>query len=254
MNYSVHPNAQVHPSVQIGPYAVIEDNVVIGEGCIIDAHAVICSGVRMGKRNHVFPGAVIGAIPQDLKFAGEDTTVEIGDDNTLRECVTVHRGTASKGKTVIGNHNLIMAYCHVAHDCVLHDYIIMSNATQVAGEVEIDSYAVVGGGSLIHQFSHIGSYVMIQGGTKINKDVPPCVIAARDPVSFCGINSVGLRRRGFDNGQIAIIQECYKHLFMDKMNVSQALAYIEANMPESAERDLIVRFIKSSPRGIIKGN
>ena len=253
MEYFVHPNAKVHPSVKIGPFAVIEDNVVIGEDCVIDAHAVICSGVRMGKRNHIFPGAVIGAIPQDLKFAGEDTTVEIGDDNSLRECVTIHRGTASKGKTVIGNHNLIMAYCHVAHDCVLHDNIIMSNATQVAGEVEIDSCAVIGGGSLIHQFSHIGSYVMIQGGTKVNKDVPPCVIAAHDPISFCGINSVGLRRRGFDNEQIARIQECYKHIFMSNMNTSQAIVHIEENMPQSAERDLIVDFIKSSPRGIIKG-
>lgn len=253
MENFIHPNANVDPSVQIGPYAVIEDDVTIGPNCIIDAHAVICSGVRMGSGNHVFPGAVIGAVPQDLKFHGEKTTVIIGDNNTFRECVTVHRGTASKGTTIIGNNNLIMAYCHVAHDCVLHDNIIMSNATQVAGEVVIDDCAVIGGGTLIHQFSHIGSYVMLQGGSKVNKDVPPYVIAAREPISFCGINSVGLNRRGFTSEQIARIQEVYRHLFMSNMNISQALEYIAANIPDSQEKENIVRFVKSSPRGVIKG-
>ena len=253
MEYFIHPNANVDPSVQIGPYAVIEDDVTIGPNCIIDAHAVICSGVRMGSGNHVFPGAVIGAIPQDLKFRGEKTTVIIGDNNTFRECVTVHRGTASKGTTIIGNNNLIMAYCHVAHACVLHNNIIMSNATQVAGEVVIDDCAVIGGGTLVHQFSHIGSYVMLQGGSKVNKDVPPYVIAAREPISFCGINSVGLNRRGFTSEQIARIQEVYRHLFMSNMNMSQALEYIAANVPDSQEKENIVNFVKSSPRGVIKG-
>ncbi len=253
MEAFIHPNAKVDSSVQIGPYVVIEDDVVIGPNCILDAHAVICSGVRMGRGNHVFPGAVIGAIPQDLKFKGEQTTVEIGDYNTFRECVTVHRGTASKGKTVIGSNNLIMAYCHIAHDCVLHNNIIMSNATQVAGEVEIDDCAVIGGGTLIHQFSHIGSYVMLQGGVKVNKDVPPCVIAAREPISFCGLNSVGLKRRGFDADRVARIQEVYRYLFMSNMNITQAIEYIEANVPDSPEKEMIVSFVKSSPRGVIKG-
>ena len=253
MEYFIHPNANVDPSVQIGPYAVIEDDVTIGPNCIIDAHAVICSGIRMGSGNHVFPGAVIGAIPQDLKFRGEKTTVIIGDNNTFRECVTIHRGTASKGTTIIGNNNLIMAYCHVAHDCVLHNNIIMSNATQVAGEVVIDDCAVIGGGTLVHQFSHIGSYVMLQGGSKVNKDVPPYVIAAREPISFCGINSVGLNRRGFTSEQIVRIQEIYRHLFMSNMNMSQALEYIAANVPDSPEKENIVNFVKSSPRGVIKG-
>lgn len=253
MEHFIHPNANVDPSVQIGPYAVIEDDVTIGPNCIIDAHAVICSGVRMGSGNHVFPGAVIGAIPQDLKFHGEKTTVIIGDNNTFRECVTIHRGTASKGTTIIGNNNLIMAYCHVAHDCVLHNNIIMSNATQVAGEVVIDDCAVIGGGTLVHQFSHIGSYVMLQGGSKVNKDVPPYVIAAREPISFCGINSVGLNRRGFTTEQIARIQDIYRHLFMSNRNMSQALEYITANIPDSQEKENIVNFVKSSPRGVIKG-
>ncbi len=249
----IHPEAKVHPSVQIGSFVCIERDVEIGEGTIIDANATICEGTRIGKNCHVFPSAVVGAIPQDLKFKGEKTYTFIGDNTTLRECSTVHRGTASKGKTVVGNNCLIMAYCHVAHDCVLHDNIIMSNAVQLAGEVVVEDYAIIGGGSLVHQFTHIGSHVMIQGGTKINKDVPPYVLAAREPVSYCGINSVGLRRRGFSDEQIGRIQEVYRALFMSNLNVSQACAHIEAELPQSEERDLILNFIKESPRGIIKG-
>lgn len=230
----VSPKAQIGKNVTIDAFAYIDDNVIIGDNC------------------HVFPSAVIGAVPQDLKYKGEETWTIIGDNCVLREFVTIHRGTASKGKTVIGNNNLIMAYCHVAHDCILHDNIIMSNATQLAGEVEVDDFAIIGGGTLVHQFSHIGSHVMIQGGSKINKDIPPYVIAAREPIAFCGINSVGLNRRGFTPEQIHTIQEAYRIIYQNGMIVSKALDTIEATMPETPERDAIVAFIRQSTRGIVK--
>ena len=249
----IHPEAKIGKDVEIGPFAVINKNVVIGDGCIIDSNATICEFTQLGKNCHVFPSAVIGAIPQDLKFHGEETWTIIGDNNVLREFVTVHRGTASKGKTVIGNNNLIMAYCHVAHDCVLNNNIIMSNATQLAGEVVVDDFAIIGGGTLVHQFTHIGSHVMIQGGSRTSKDVPPYAIAAREPIAFCGINSVGLNRRGFTAEQIHTIQEVYRIIYKSGLNTSQALAQIETTIPQSAERDTILDFVRTSPRGIIKG-
>ena len=230
----VSPKAQIGKNVTIDAFAYIDDNVIIGDNC------------------HIFPSAVIGAVPQDLKYKGEETWTIIGDNCVLREYVTVHRGTASKGKTVVGNNNLIMAYCHIAHDCILHDHIIMSNVTQLAGEVEIDDYAVIGGGTLVHQFTHIGGHVMIQGGSKVNKDIPPFAIVAREPIAFCGINSVGLNRRGFSPEQIHTIQEVYRLIYQNGMNTSQALDYIEATMPQSAERDTIVNFVRNSSRGIVR--
>lgn len=252
MNY-IHPDAKVDPSVQVGPFVFIDKDVEIDAGTVIDANATILEGTRIGKNCHIFPSAVVGAIPQDLKFKGEKTYVFIGDNTTIRECATIHRGTASKGKTVVGSNCLIMAYCHVAHDCLLHDHIIMSNAVQLAGEVEVDDWAIIGGGSLVHQFTHIGSHVMVQGGTKINKDIPPFAIAAREPVSYCGINSVGLNRRNFTKEQIVSIQDTYRILYLSGLNVSQALEQILANVPQSNERDLIIDFIKASPRGIVRG-
>ena len=252
MNY-IHPEAKVDPSVQVGPFVYIDKDVEIGAGTVIDANATILEGTRIGKNCHIFPSAVVGAIPQYLKFKGEKTYVFIGDNTTIRECATVHRGTASKGKTVVGNNCLIMAYCHVAHDCILHDHIIMSNATQLAGEVEVDDWAILGGGTLVHQFSHIGAHVMIQGGTRVNKDIPPFIIAARDPVSYCGINSVGLGRRGFTKEQLSSIQETYRLLYMSGLNVSQALQQITETLPQTPERDMIVEFIKASPRGVVRG-
>ena len=230
----VSPKAQIGKNVTIDAFAYIDDNVIIGDNC------------------HIFPSAVIGAVPQDLKYKGEETWTIIGDNCVLREFVTIHRGTASKGKTVVGKNNLIMAYCHVAHDCILHDNIIMSNVTQLAGEVEIDDYAVIGGGTLVHQFTHIGGHVMIQGGSKINKDIPPFAIVARDPIAFCGINSVGLNRRGFTPDQIHTIQEVYRLLYQGGMNTTQALDHIEATMPSSPERNMIIDFVRSSTRGIVR--
>ena len=199
----VHPAAKVAPSVVIDPFVTIDQNVEIGEGTRIMSNVTIMEGARIGKNCTIFPGAVIGAIPQDLKFRGEETTAIIGDNTTIREFVTVNRGTAAKGKTVVGNNCLIMAYCHVAHDCVVGDNVIMSNAVQLAGEVQVDNYAVIGGGALVHQFCHIGPHVMLQGGALVNKDIPPYVKAGREPISFAGVNSIGLRRRNFTNEQIS---------------------------------------------------
>ena len=242
---SIHPEAKIGADVEIGPFVFIDKDVEIGDGCIIDSNATICQYTKLGKHCHVFPSAVIGAIPQDLKFHGEVTWTIIGDNCVLREFVTVHRGTFSKGQTVIGNNNLIMAYCHVAH-------IIMSNTTQLAGEVVVDDYAIIGGGTLVHQFSHIGSHVMVQGGSRINKDVPPFIIAAREPISYCGVNSVGLNRRGFTAEQIHTIQEVYRLLYQGGMNTTQALDHIVETMPASAERDLIVDFVRASTRGVVR--
>ena len=230
----VSPKAQLGKNVTIDAFAYIDDNVILGDNC------------------HVFPNAVIGCVPQDLKFRGEETYTVIGDNCVLREFVTIHRGTASKGKTVIGSNNLIMAYCHVAHDCILHDHIIMSNATQLAGEVEVDDYAIIGGGSLVHQFSHIGAHCMIQGGSKVNKDVPPYAVVAREPIAFCGINSVGLNRRGYTPEQIHTVQEVYRLIYNAGLNTTQALQRILETLPPSPERDGIVDFIKTSTRGIVR--
>lgn len=230
----VSPKAQIGRNVTIDAFAYIDDNVILGDNC------------------HVFPNAVIGCVPQDLKYNGEETWTVIGDNCVLREFVTIHRGTASKGRTVVGSNNLIMAYCHVAHDCILHDNIIMSNCTQLAGEVEVDDFAIIGGGSLVHQFSRIGAHCMIQGGSKINKDIPPYIIAAREPIAFCGINSVGLNRRGFTPEQIHTIQEVYRLIYNNGLNTTQALDCIEANIPQCPERDIILDFVRNSTRGIVR--
>lgn len=249
----IHPGAKIAPGVVIDPFVTIDNNVEIGEGTRIGSNVTILEGARIGKNCTIFPGAVISAIPQDLKFRGEDTVAIIGDNTTLRECVTVNRGTAAKGKTVVGNNCLIMAYSHIAHDCVVGDNVIISNATQVAGEVVIDNYAVIGGGTLIHQFCHIGAHVMIQGGALINKDIPPFVKAAREPIAYTGVNSIGLRRRNFTNDQIREIQEIYRFLYLSQLNVSDAVERIEAELPATRERDEIIMFIRNAKRGIIRG-
>lgn len=249
----VHPDAKIAPSVVIEPFVTIDKNVIIGEGTRIGSNVTILEGTRIGKNCIIFPGAVIGAIPQDLKFAGEETTAEIGDNTTIREFVTINRGTAARGKTTVGDNCLIMAYCHIAHDCAVGNNVIISNSSQLAGEVVVDDYAIISGGVLIHQFSHIGSHTMIQGGSKINKDVPPFIKAAREPIAYCGINSIGLRRRNFSNEQIRDIQEIYRYLYQSGLNNSDAIERIEAELPATKERDEIILFVKNSPRGIIKG-
>ncbi|MDE6334564.1 MAG: acyl-ACP--UDP-N-acetylglucosamine O-acyltransferase [Muribaculaceae bacterium] len=249
----IHPAAKIASSVVIDPFVTIDANVEIGEGTRILSGATILEGSRIGKNVTIFPNVVVGAIPQDLKFIGEETLAVIGDNTVLRECVTVNRGTAARGKTVVGSNCLIMAYSHVAHDCIVGDNVIISNATQLAGEVVVDNFAVIGGGTLVHQFCHLGAHVMIQGGALINKDVPPFVKAAREPIAYTGVNSVGLRRRGFTSEQIREIQEVYRYIYMSNLNVSDAVERVEAELPATRERDEILQFIRNAKRGIIRG-
>lgn len=249
----IHPAAKIAPSVVIDPFVTIDANVEIGEGTRILSGATILEGSRIGKNCTIFPHAVIGAIPQDLKFVGEETLAIIGDNTTIRECVTVNRGTAAKGKTVVGSNCLIMAYAHVAHDCIVGDNVILANATQLAGEVIVDNHAIIGGGTLVHQFCHLGAHIMVQGGALINKDIPPFVKAAREPIAYTGINSVGLRRRGFSSETIREIKEVYRYIYMSNLNVTDAIERIEAELPATPERDEIIQFIRNSKRGIIRG-
>ncbi len=249
----VHPEAKIGENVTVEPFAYIDRNVEIGDGTLVMSNANIREGSRIGKKCIIFPGAVISGVPQDLKFRGEETLAIIGDNTTIRECVTVSRGTASKGKTVIGNNCLIMAYSHIAHDCIVKNNIIIGNATQLAGEVEVFDNAILSGGTLVHQFTRIGEHVMIQGGTRLGKDIPPYVIAGREPVSYSGINLVGLRRHGFSNEKINEIQEIYRLIYNSGLNFSDAVAKIENEFPKTKEMELIVNFIKNSPRGIVRG-
>ena len=248
----VHPEAKIGQNTTVDPFAVIEKDVVIGDNCRIYSHATILDGARIGNNCQVFPGAVIAGIPQDLKFKGEITTAEIGNNTILRECVTVNRGTASKGKTVVGNNCLIMAYSHIAHDCLLKDNIIIGNASQIAGEVEIDDFAIVSGGSLVHQFSRISKHVMVQGGSRFSKDIPPYIIAGREPIAYAGINIVGLRRRGFSNELIENIHNTYRIIYQNGMNVTDALEQVRKEIPMSKEIEYIISFIENSQRGIIR--
>jgi len=250
----IHPEAIIGENVTIDPFAYIEKDVVIGANCHIFPHAVILDGARIGSDCKIFPGAVIAGIPQDLKFEGESSIAEIGNFTTIRECATINRGTKSKGKTVIGDHCLIMAYAHVAHDCLLKNHVIIGNASQLAGEVEIDDYANVSGGSLIHQFTCISKYAMIQGGSRVGKDIPPYTLIGREPITYCGINIVGLHRHNFSKSQIFLIQDIYRTLYTRGLNNTEALHAIETEYEPSLERDLILNFIKTSKRGIVKGS
>ncbi len=249
----IHPEAIIGKNVTIGPFVTIEKNVVIGDNTEIYPNAIILSGARIGEDCKIFPGAVISGIPQDLKFVGEESTCEIGHHTTIRECATVNRGTVAKGKTMVGNHCLIMAYSHIAHDCILKDNVIVGNATQLAGEVEVDDFAIVSAGTLVHQFSRIGMHVMIQGGSRLGKDIPPYITVGREPITYSGVNVIGLRRRGFINEQIGTIQEIYRVLYQSGLNNRDAVKQIEANIPDSTEKDNILTFINNSQRGIIRG-
>lgn len=249
----VHPEAKVAENVVIEPFVTINKDVIIGEGTWIGSNATIMPGVRIGKNCRIFPGAVIGAEPQDLKFKGEYSIVEIGNNTTIREFVTINRGTVAKGKTVVGNNCLLMAYVHVAHDCVVGNNVILVNSTQLAGEVIIDDFAILGGMSAVHQFVHVGPHVMISGGSLVRKDVPPFIKAGREPLSYVGINSIGLRRRNYSNEKIREVQEIYRYIYQKGLNISQAVEIIEAEMPASTERDEVLLFIKDSKRGIIRG-
>jgi UDP-N-acetylglucosamine acyltransferase len=249
----VHPQAKIANNVVIEPFVTIHKNVEIGEGTWIGSNVTVMEGARIGKNCRIFPGAVISAIPQDLKFNGEDTTVTIGNNVTIREFVTVNRGTKASLETVIGDNCLLMAYVHIAHDCFIGNNCILANAVTLAGHIKIDDYAIVGGLSAVHQFVNIGAHVMISGGSLVRKDVPPYTKAAREPLSYVGINSVGLRRRGFSPEKIKEIQDIYRIIYLRGYNVSQSIAIIEAEMPATSERDEIISFTNNSSRGIMKG-
>lgn len=250
--YTVHPDAKIGNNVKIGNFTTIYEDVEIGDNTEIYGNVTIFPGARIGEGVKIFPGAVVAGIPQDLKFRGEYTLAYVGNGTTLRECVTVNRGTAAKGKTVVGENCLIMAYSHVAHDCLIGNGVIISNASQLAGEVQIDDCAVIGGGSLIHQFCHLGKNIMLQGGALVNKDIPPFVKAAREPISYVGLNSVGLHRHGFSSETIREISEIYRLLYLTDLNVTNAVRLILQEIPQSDIRDEIVDFVNNSSRGIIR--
>lgn len=249
----VHSNAKIAKNVVIEPFTTIDKNVVIGEGTWIGPNVTIMEGARIGKNCNIFPGAVISAVPQDLKFNGENTTAEIGDNTTIRECVTINRGTNSRGKTCIGSNCLIMAYSHVAHDCIVGDYCIFSNNSTLAGHITVGTHVILAGMTAVHQFCSIGDHAFVAGGSLVRKDIPPFVKAAREPLSYAGVNSVGLRRRGFESNKIKEIQSIYRILYQKNFNNSQATQIIEAEMEASTERDDILQFIRQSQRGIMKG-
>ena len=249
----VHPQADIADSVVIEPFAFISKDVVIGEGSWIGSNVNIMPGTRIGKNCKVFPGAVIGAIPQDLKFQGEKTQAVIGDGTTVRECVTVNRGTDYAKKTVIGKNCLLMAYSHVAHDCQIGNQVILANSVNLAGHVEIEDWAILEGMVAVQQFIRIGAHAFIAGGSLVRKDVPPFVKAAREPLAYAGVNSIGLRRRGFKSDSINDIQEIYRTLFVRGYNISKAIGIIEADFNPSADRDQILTFIKNSKGGVMKG-
>lgn len=248
----IHPNAKLGKDIIIDPFVVIEDDVIIGDGTHIMSHAVILKKVVIGKSCKIFPGAVIGAIPQDLKFNGEETNVEIGDNTTIRECVTINRGTKDKWKTVVGSNCLLMAYSHIAHDCTLGDHVIIANSVQLAGHVEIGDHAIIGGMAAAIQFAKIGAHTYIAGGTEVIKDVPPYIKAGRSPLSYVGVNSVGLQRRGFSSEKINSISEIYRNIYLRGLNITQATHFIEKELPDSEEKTEILQFIKDSKRGILK--
>jgi UDP-N-acetylglucosamine acyltransferase len=248
----IHPDARLNGNVTVEPFAYIAGNTVIGDGTWIGPHAVIMDGARIGKNCRIFPTAVISGIPQDLKFRGEETTAEIGDGTTVREGTTVNRGTAAVGKTVVGNNCLLMASAHVGHDCRIGDNCIIGNATGLAGEVKVEDWAILSGGTLVHQFTRIGAHVIVGGGSKIRIDVPPFIKADREPLSYMGLNTVGLSRRGFEKERIDEIHNIYRALYQNNMNLSQALEYVEKEFKPSPDRDYIVDFIRKSERGVIR--
>ena len=249
----IHPQAKIAHNVVIEPFSTIHKNVEIDEGTWIGPNVTIFEGARIGKNVKIYPGASISSVPQDLKYRNEETETFIGDNTVIREYVTISRGTDDKWKTVVGKNCLLMAYVHIAHDCIVGDNCILANAVQMAGHVQVEDYAIIGGSSALHQFVKVGSHVMISGGSLVRKDVPPFTKAAREPLTYCGINSIGLRRRGFSSEKISEIQEIYRYLYMKGLNNSKALDLIEVELPPSKERDEIINFIRSSDRGVMKG-
>jgi UDP-N-acetylglucosamine acyltransferase len=253
----IHPMAYVHPEAKlgdnniIGPFCYIDKNTVMGDNNVLQNSVTINFGARIGSNNEFFPGASISTKPQDLKFKGEETTCQIGDNNSIRENVTISRGTASKGTTIVGSNNLLMENMHVAHDCVVGNGCIIGNSTKLAGEVTIDDFAIISATALFHQFCHVGSYIMFQGGSRTSQDIPPYVIAGKEPIRYAGINIIGLRRRGFSNEKIEIIHEAYRLLY-SKGVLKEGIEEIRKNLEPCEEVENIIRFVENSKRGIIR--
>ncbi len=248
----VHPSAKIADQVEIGPFTSIAADVEIGEGTWIGPNVTIMDGARIGANCRIFPGAVISAVPQDLKFDGEQTTVEIGDRTTIRECVTINRGTKAYGKTTLGEDCLIMAYVHIAHDCIIGNRVILVNSVALAGHVEVGDWAIISGLSAVHQFVKIGNHVMVGGGAMVRKDVPPMITAAGDPLTYAGVNSVGLRRRNYSNEEIRQVQDIYRIIYQSGKNISQAVEVVKSEFVGNALAQEIIDFISSSDRGLIR--
>jgi UDP-N-acetylglucosamine acyltransferase len=249
----IHPDAKIGKNVTIDAFATVAADVVIGDDSWIGSNAVIADGARLGKHCRVFPGASVSSIPQDLKFKGEKTTLEIGENVTIREFCTLNRGTEANGRTIIGDNCLLMAYVHVAHDCIIGKNCILANNVTLAGHIEIGDFTVLGGFVAIHQFVQIGAHVMVGGAGKVRKDIPPFIKADREPLSYVGVNSTGLVRRGYSRGQINAIQDCYRFLFVRGLNVKQAISAIENEILPSSEREIVLDFLKKENRGILPG-
>ena len=249
----IHPDARLGRDVTVEPFASIAGDVEVGDGSWIGPNAVLMDGARIGSKCRIFPGAVISAIPQDLKFAGERTTAEVGDGTTVRECVTINRGTADREKTAVGSNCLLMAYVHLAHDCILGNNIVIANSVNLAGHVTIDDWAILEGNVAVQQFIHIGAHSFIAGASLVRKNVPPFVKAAREPLSYVGVNVVGLRRRGYADDAIARIEDIYREIFVRNNNVERAVQNVMQSMPRSHERGQILDFINNSPKGIMRG-
>ncbi len=250
----IHSDASLGKNVAVEPFAYIAGNVEIGDDSWIGPNTTILDGTRMGSNCSVFPGAVISGIPQDMKFAGEETITQIGNNCTFREGATINRGTKSLGKTIMGNNCLMMANSHVAHDCILGDNIILVNNVMLGGEVQLDNYVIMGGGSAAHQFTRVGAHAMISGGAMFKKDIPPYAIINNEPVGFAGLNKIGLRRRGFTQQQIDEIEEIYKVIYFSGRNISQAMQYLKESFKPTDELNYIVDFVANSKRGILKSS
>ena len=249
----IHPEAKIGNNVIIEPFAYVGKDVEIGDNTWIAPNATIMDGARIGKNCKIFPGAVISAVPQDLKFSGEVTTAEVGDNTIIRECVTINRGTVDKHKTLVGSNCLLMAYVHVAHDCILGNNIVIANSVNLAGHVTIEDYVILEGLVAVQQFVKIGAHAFITGGSMVRKNVPPFVKAAREPLSYVGINSVGLRRRGFTNEAILQIEDIYRTIYIKGYNVTNAINIVEHEAPASKEKEEILNFIRESTNGIMRG-
>jgi UDP-N-acetylglucosamine acyltransferase len=249
----IDPKAKIAENVEIGPFTTIAGDVEIGEGTWIGPNVTIMDGARIGRNCRIFPGAVISAIPQDLKFEGEQTTTEIGDNTTIRECCTLNRGTKDKNTTRVGKNCLLMAYVHLAHDVIVGDNCIIANSANIAGHVDIEDWVVIEGVVAIQQFIKIGQHTFIAGGSLVRKNVPPYIKAAREPLSFAGVNTVGLRRRGFENDIIAHIEDVYRMIYVHNNNMSRAIHAAEMELPNTVEKQTILDFIRKSDKGIIRG-